>query len=142
MFSLHQSAGRLARNLIREGKFWRCKYWGLTAGKASGGRTSGIINVPLLDGVASSEGAVAITHWKLHKFSEVENVALVEFEPRTDVPGQIEAHSRLSLRTPLMESVGLHLSEIKGCLPGGDDVTISAPAAGALKRRLAELGFI
>ena len=142
LFSLHASAGRLARTMIREGRFWRCKYWGLVRGRVTGGQTSGVINIPLDGSVPSTEGTPSITHWKSIRFSDSERLSLVEFEPRTDVPDQIQLHCKISLRTPLVEDLGLHLHRVSGCLPGGEDMELVAPPIGDLRVSLEKLGFI
>ena len=141
-FSLHPSAGRLARTMIREGKFWRRKYWGLVNGRVAGGHSSGVINIPLDGSVPSANGVPSITHWRLLRYSETERLSLIEFEPRTDVLDQIQLHCKISLRTPLVETTGLHLHKISGCLPGGDDVDITAPPVAELRLSLEKLGFI
>lgn len=142
LFSLHQSAGRLARTMVKEGKFWKCKYWGLVRGRVAGGQTSGIVNIPLDNSVPSPEGTPSITHWKVLRYSEVERVTLVEFEPRTSVPNQIQIHCDISLRTPLIMDHGLHLHKVSGCLPCGEDMEIVAPAIGGFRQSMEKLGFI
>ena len=142
LFSLHSTAGRLARTMIREGKFWRCKYWGLVGGRVAGGHSSGIVNMPLRDAVPWPDGTASITHWKLLRYAESDRVSLIEFEPRTDVPNQIRIHCDVSLRTPLVDEAGLHLHKVIGCLPGGDDIEVVAPAIGEFHDSLEKLGFI
>jgi len=142
LFSLHQSAGRLARTMIRGGKFWRCKYWGLVRGRVAGGQTRGVINIPLDGSTPSADGIASITHWKLVRYSESDRVSLIEFEPRTEVPNQILIHCNISLRTPLVEGSGLHLHRVSGCLPGGEDIELVAPPIDDMAVSLEKLGFI
>ena len=142
LFSLHQSAGKLARTMIREGKFWRCKYWGLVSGRVAGGHTSGIVNVPLENSVPSPDGVPSITHWRVLRYCDNERLTLVEFEPRTSVPNQIQVHCEISLRAPLVNKYGLHLHKVSGCLPGGEDLEIVAPPIGEFRESLGKLGFI
>jgi hypothetical protein len=132
--------------MIKEGKFWRCQYWGLLQGKVGGYHREGVISMPLRDGLPSTDGVPSITQWKIIKFNgergNREHVSLIQFEPRTAVDDQIRIHCTLSLNAPLIDDVGLHLYQVSGCLPGGDHTVIVAPPKGLFREKLVHLGFM
>ena len=143
LMSLNAPAGKLARSTIKNGKFWRCSYWGIVTGRIPGRVSSSIINIPLRYGVPATDGEPCITHWKVLKFTEGEcGLSLVEFEPRTNVENQINIHCNVSLKTPLAIGHSLHLQSVSACLPGGDDVRIVAPPIGDFKNQLESLGLL
>jgi 23S rRNA-/tRNA-specific pseudouridylate synthase len=146
VFSLNASAGRLARNMLKGGKFWRCHYWGLVEGRIAGGHSEGVISIPLKDGLPDSDGLPSITHWKLLKFhgqrGSSDGISLIRFEPRTCATDQIRIHCEQSLKCRLMEGIGLHLYQVSGCFPGGDHTSIVAPPKGLFSDKLAHLGFM
>ena len=140
LLSLHASAGRIARSMIKSGQFWKCKYWGiLSRNIRSHKQSSGVINIPLKDGVPDPSGEPSITHWKLVKNNN--ELSLVEFEPRTDIINQIPIHCDISLRAPLLTSVGLHLLSVTASLTGGTNVEIRASVKGELKQQMQILGW-
>ncbi len=138
LLSLHASAGRLARTMMKEGPFWRAKYWGILKGSIPGGKTSGIVNVPMKDGKIDSIGEPSITHWKVLKRGDSE--CLVEFEPRTLVPGQITTHCEVVLRSPLVQELGLHLYQLRACLP--NNIDIEAPVRDDFKMKMQSVGWL
>ena len=142
ILSTNPSAGKLARSMVKAGQFWRCKYWGFVDGQVKR-RDNSIINIPIMNGVPSTNGETSITYWKLLKSDDFnKKISLVEFEPRTDIDNQIQIHCELALRTRLMEELGLHLYSISASFPGGENVEIIAPPIGEFKDRMRSLGWI
>lgn len=139
LLSLHSGAGRLARSMIKSGQFWKSKYYGIVCGKIGIRQSSGVINIPLIDGVPDPAGEVSITHWKILK--RAGELSLIEFEPRTETKNQIPIHCELILRAPLLPSTGLHLFSVTAALPGGANVEISAPVLGEFKQQMQALGW-
>jgi 23S rRNA-/tRNA-specific pseudouridylate synthase len=140
LMSLHASAGKQARAMMKEGQFWRCRYWGIVDGIIKGRNDRGTINVPVKDGVIHPDGEPSITHWKLLKYSTEERISLIEFEPRTEVPNQIFLHSEANLKTPIIAESGIHLVEVSACLPEALD--IKAPVQNEFKLKMQTLGWL
>jgi len=144
IFSMHASAGRLARSMVKSGKFARCHYWGLLHGRLTA--NDGIISMPLSDGVPSADGPPSITHWRVLKVhgerARGDALSLIEFEPRTAIDNQIRIHCKMCLKVPLVDDFGLHLYQVNGSLPGIEQASIVAPLKGLFKGKLEELGFI
>ena len=158
LLSLNSANGKLSRQMIKNGAFWKCSYLGIVRGRLPLRMKEGIINIPLKrDGgglVPTTGGETTITHWRLKKYSD--NFSLIEFEPRTDVPGQIRAHTAMSLRCPIAndhvydtsvpegsKSIGLplHLHKVEASLPGGEYVTIRATPIGVMAEEMTRLGW-
>jgi 23S rRNA-/tRNA-specific pseudouridylate synthase len=139
LMSLHSTAGKHARAMIKEGQFWRSKYWAIVSGKIKSRNCQGIVNVPLRDGKIDSDGDPSITHWKLLKHSSIDGLSLIEFEPRTDVLGQIEIHSAEVLGCHVLPELGLHLAELTAFLP--DKLNIHAPVVNEFKLKMQSLGW-
>ena len=140
LLSLNVSSGVQARTLMKDGQFWRCKYWGIVSGRIKGRNSEGVVNVPLKDGKISSEGINSITHWKILKYSSEAGLSLLEFEPRTLVDDQILIHCESVLRCPVLLEYGLHLVHVDACLP--DNFQIKAPVLNEFKNKMQSLGWL
>lgn len=140
LLSLNATAGLQARCMIREGQFWRCKFWAIVSGRIKGRNCEGVINVPMKNGKIVSEGDPSITHWKLLKYSSEERLSLLELEPRTIFPDQIHIHCESVLQCPIVTDHGLHVYKMKACLP--DDIEVQAPVLNEFRNKMQSLGWL
>lgn len=140
LLSMHAAAGKLARAMVKEGQFWKCKYWGLLDGRIAGRQSSGVINIPMSAGQVTSDGEPSITHWRLLKYTD-QGVSLVEFEPRTNIQNQIQLHAELVLKAPLLSDTGLHLRQVSASLPTGESTEVVAPVRDRFRDAMVSLGW-
>lgn len=139
LLSRHPAAGKLGRSMMREGPFWRSKYWGIGSGRIAGNSRSGVVNVPIKDGCIASDGIPSITHWRVLKYCDIHKLTLIEYEPRTNVEGQILIHSENVLKTPVVSDLGLHLVSLTVSLP--NTIDIFAPVRDEFKIKMQSLGW-
>lgn len=140
LLSRHPAAGKLGRSMMKEGPFWRSKYWGIVSGRIAGKLSAGVVNVPIKDGHIASNGIPSITHWRILKYCDIHKLTLVEYEPRTNVEDQILVHSECVLKAPIITDLGLHLVALTASLPNSMD--ISAPVRDEFKIKMQSLGWI